>query len=185
MSDVSVIKINKNLFIINNLSEIAYVYLTTTVSDSKNNIIYPIPTDDDSKIKINNNNSLFIKRKYIKKNLTNIFFFKKKTQWTFLKFKYHGKGFKIKKYNSLNKITLRFGKSHWSKILYNSNVMARRTKKNTYTVLTLDKNFLKNVQIMLLKSRGINMYTKRGVRLNRIKLKRRFGKVSQASSVYK
>jgi hypothetical protein len=39
--------------------------------------------------------------------------------------------------------------------------------------------------LLLNKSKGVNKYTKRGVRLNRMGVLRRFGKISQASSVYK
>jgi hypothetical protein len=37
---------------------------------------------------------------------------KKKTKWIFKKFKYHGKGYKVKKVNTLSKITFRLGRSH-------------------------------------------------------------------------
>jgi len=35
-----------------------------------------------------------------------------KLKWRFKKFKYRGKGFKIKKFNKLSKITFKLGKSH-------------------------------------------------------------------------
>lgn len=35
-----------------------------------------------------------------------------KLKWRFKKFKYRGKGFKIKKFNTLSKITFKMGKSH-------------------------------------------------------------------------
>lgn len=35
-----------------------------------------------------------------------------KLKWVFRKFKYHGKGYKIKKITKLRKLTFRFGRSH-------------------------------------------------------------------------
>lgn len=35
-----------------------------------------------------------------------------KVRWKFRKFKYRGKGFKIKKFNTLSKLTFKLGKSH-------------------------------------------------------------------------
>lgn len=41
-----------------------------------------------------------------------LYVFRHKIKWHFIKFKYRGKGFKVKKFNKLSKITFRLGKSH-------------------------------------------------------------------------
>jgi hypothetical protein len=106
--------------------------------------------------------------------------------WNFRKVRYHGKGYKIRKCNKLSKLTCRFGKSHWTKVFFNKKyVVVRRTKKNTYTFFVLKKKNFFFLKGLVLNIKGINRYTKRGVRLSRQGVKKRFGKVSQASSVYK
>lgn len=109
-----------------------------------------------------------------------------KIKWKFKKFKYRGKGFKIKKFNKLSKITFKMGKSHWTKALFNKKVITvKRTKKNTYTCITIKNKGLDGLGHILMRAKGVNKYTKRGVRLTRQRIKKRFGKISQASSVYK
>jgi len=100
--------------------------------------------------------------------------------------RYHGKGYKIRKCNKLSKLTCRFGKSHWTKVFFNQKyIIIKRTKKNTYTLFTLKSKNSLILKKLILAIKGINRYTKRGVRLSRQNVKKRFGKVSQASSVYK
>lgn len=106
--------------------------------------------------------------------------------WNFKKIRYHGKGYKIRKCNKLSKLTCRFGKSHWTKVFFNQkNIIIKRTKKNTYTIFTLKKKNFFSLKKLVLEIKGISRYTKRGIRLSRQGVKKRFGKVSQASSVYK
>lgn len=106
--------------------------------------------------------------------------------WNFRKVRYHGKGYKIRKCNKLSKLTCRFGKSHWTKVFFNKKyIVVRRTKKNTYTFFVLKKKNFFSLKKLVLDIKGVNRYTKRGIRLSRQGVKKRFGKVSQASSVYK
>lgn len=155
------------------------------------NTILTIPiTDTYSKLtqktKLNPNETLVVTTKYAVKPTKQKPLKWTKLSWDFLKFKYHGKGYKIKKFNTLGKLTFRFGKSHWTKALYNPSLYnIRRTKKNTYCVLN-SQNLKLNFLLQILKNvKGVNRYTKRGVRLTRQSIKKRFGKISQASSVYK
>jgi hypothetical protein len=78
------------------------------------------------------------------------------------------------------------GRSHWTKLLYNQNkITIKRTKKNSYTVLSIKEKNLNVLGLLLKRVKGVNTYTKRGVRLSRQNIKKRYGKVSQANSVYK
>lgn len=104
-----------------------------------------------------------------------------KLKWFFFKFKYHGKGLKIKKSTKLKTIDFNLGSSHISKLYFNTNnVSLLRTKKNTYTALTYKfTNFFSSALVK--EIRPYNIYTKRGVRVSRQTMFRRFGKVSQLS----
>lgn len=141
----------------------------------------------------NHNKTIYgnINYKNLKKNILNKkckyrYILRKKIKWTFKKFKYRGKGFKIKKFKRYSKITCRLGRSHWTKLIFNKKVFkVKRTKKNTYCLIIFKKNKIKNLKKYILRIKGINKYTKRGIRLNRQFVKKRFGKISQASSVYK
>ena len=121
-----------------------------------------------------------------KKRKKEKYLLRKKIKWIFKKFKYRGKGFKIKKFKRYSKITCRLGKSHWTKLLFNKKIFkVKRTKKNTYCLIIFKKKKIKNLKKFILRIKGINKYTKRGIRLHRQFVKKRFGKISQASSVYK
>lgn len=104
-----------------------------------------------------------------------------KLRWFFHKFKYHGKGLKIKKSTKAATVDFNLGSSHISKLYFNtSSVSLLRTKKNSYTAVThkLTKFFSNSLAKTI---RPYNIYTKRGVRVSRQAMCRRFGKVSQLS----
>ncbi len=136
---------------------------------------------------INYNNSIQYNRHVYKPDPgVMCYLLKYKVKWNFKKFKYHGKGYKVKKFNSLGKVTFRFGKSHWTKVMYNKKILnIRRVKKNGYCCISIQRNMFVNFKTLVTAIKGVNKYTKRGIRLNRQVLRRRFGKISQASSVYK
>lgn len=177
---------NKCLFNINILTKKKRVRLRfKNKSKKKTYLITTSPLFDNFYISYNktiqfNKNNFTYDLKKLK------FLLKNKIKWNFKKFRYQGKGYKIKKFNVLSKITFRFGKSHWTKLLFNKKTLQiKRTKKNAYCCVSIkNKTFLDFKQIIK-KIKGINKYTKRGVRLTRQLVKKRFGKVSQASSVYK
>lgn len=104
-----------------------------------------------------------------------------KLKWFFYKFKYHGKGLKVKKSTKSSTVDFNLGSSHISKLYFNlGGVSLLRTKKNTYTAVT--HNFTNFFCSALVKTiRPYNVYTKRGVRVSRQTMFRRFGKVSQLS----
>jgi hypothetical protein len=51
-------------------------------------------------------------RLFVYKFKSSLYLLRNKLKWNFIKFKYRGKGFKVKKFNKLSKITFRLGKSH-------------------------------------------------------------------------
>lgn len=178
-------KIN-SLFNINILTNKKRVRLKfKNKSKKKTILITPSPLVES--FYISYNNTLQINYKNYVHNFKMLkFLLKNKIKWNFKKFRYQGKGYKIKKFNRLSKITFRFGKSHWTKVVYNKKILQiKRTKKNAYCCVSIKNKTFLNFKQLIKKIKGINKYTKRGVRLTRQLVKKRFGKVSQASSVYK
>ena len=96
---------------------------------------------------------------------------------------FRGKGYRLRKFNKFNKLTLNFGRSHWTKYLYNRDLFfAKKLRRQKvlffikfYKYKYLFKKTLKFVKIL-------NMYTKRGLRWKKQLIKRRFGKISQVVS---
>jgi hypothetical protein len=105
-----------------------------------------------------------------------------KLLWFFYKFKYFGKGLKIKKSTKDSLVIFNLGASHPSKLYFNTNNLSiLRTKKNTYTVISLNKNNILTYYDFY-KIRPYNLYTRRGLRLSRQPFCKRFGKVSQVAA---
>lgn len=178
---------NKNILFFNGFSLNEKKFCKTGFPSKKIKSTIIIPINGDWISYYNYNNSLVSYSNKVSNDIYKLYFpLKWKIKWYFKKFKYHGKGFKVKKFNKLSKITFRLGKSHWTKILFNQKILkVKRTKKNTYCAISIINNLFKNFYYLMKKIKGVNRYTKRGLRLTRQFLKKRFGKVSQASSVYK
>ena len=105
-----------------------------------------------------------------------------KLLWFFFKFKYFGKGLKIKKSTSDSLIIFNLGVSHISKLYFNpQKISILRTKKNTYTIVSLHRTNTLTMHDMR-RIRPYNLYTRRGLRLSRQPFCKRFGKVSQIAS---
>jgi hypothetical protein len=69
--------------------------------------------------------------------------------------------------------------------LYNTlYIIVKRTKKNTYCFISIKNKIFIGFKKIVKKIKGINKYTKRGLRLTRQFIQKRFGKISQASSVF-
>lgn len=110
--------------------------------------------------------------------LYNIF----KLLWFFYKFRYYGKGLKIKKGTKNALVLFNLGASHVSKLYFNTDKTSiMRTRKNTYTVISHSVTN-KVTSHFMYAIRPYNLYTRRGLRLNRQSVCRRFGKVSQVAS---
>lgn len=102
--------------------------------------------------------------------------------WFFVKFKYIGKGLKIKKSNVNQQVVFNLGASHPSKWFFDpTKLQIRRTKKNTFAMCAITPNQIPELK-NLSHIRKFNKYTRRGLRLCRQAIIRRFGKVSQIAS---
>lgn len=180
-----IIKITDNVFVCGaHLDKKRRVKLKFSSCKTKTTIVAPVYCPDTN-FRVSNNNALETSPatwSFVKKKKT--YPFRQKIKWSFIKFKYRGKGFKVKKFNSKRKLTFRLGKSHWTKLLWNPHTLTvKRTKKNTYCCIGWKKKIFNNFLLIVKKIKGVNRYTKRGLRLSRQGVVKRFGKVSQGMSI--
>jgi len=99
------------------------------------------------------------------------------------KITFRGKGFRVRKFKRNRKLTFNFGRSHWTKLwLENKYTLIIKIRRQNYVFFNFrycSYIFFKRV-IQAIKP--INCYTKRGLRLKKQYIKKRFGKVSQMIS---
>lgn len=110
-------------------------------------------------------------------------FFLKSWSIHWVRVAFRGKGFRLRKFKKVNKLTFNFGHSHWSKMLLDSSeFFFKKIKRQNYMCLLrgykIAKFFKKEIKFIKL----LNSYTKRGLRLRKQFIRRRFGKVSQVVS---
>jgi hypothetical protein len=124
---------------------------------------------------------------YKKFNLNNMLTFSKfilKTysiHWFRVSFK--GKGYRLRKFKKYNKVTLNFGHSHWAKIaLRNSVFFFKKVRRQNYLCFSKNYYFYKQLKGGIKFFKKLNSYTKRGLRLKKQYIKKRFGKISQVVS---
>ena len=96
---------------------------------------------------------------------------------------FRGKGFRLRKFKLANKLTFNFGHSHWSKMVLDSRLFFfKKIKRQNYLCLSKFSYIFKNFKTKIKIIKKLNMYTKRGLRLKRQFIRRRFGKISQVVS---
>lgn len=101
--------------------------------------------------------------------------------WMRVSFK--GKGYRLRKFKNLNKLTLNFGHSHWAKLSLDNNIFFfKKIRRQNYLCLSKYYNLYNYFKLSLKTFKKINTYTKRGLRLKKQFIKRRFGKISQVVS---
>lgn len=115
----------------------------------------------------------FINKFYIK----NIFIYY--YTYKFNKIRYYGKTYRFLFYKKF--IMFRVGRSHLTNVFFNKDsYFLVKKKKNLIYIKTKNKKCYEDLKYKINKIKKINMYTKRGVRLNKYKFNKRYGKVSQA-----
>lgn len=111
--------------------------------------------------------------KYIQKSIL--------TNWVRVVFR--GKGFRLRKFKEVNKLTFNFGHSHWTKMGLNLNkFFFKKLKRQNYICLIKNYACFKSFTYIIKYIKNLNVYTKRGLRLKKQYIKRRFGKISQVVS---
>ena len=175
----------------NNIANIKYIYICK-IFDKNILIIYNLKNLKLFFIIINVNLLSF---NYFNFFLNNYTYIKKKKKKLYLhnlnllffiftkKIKYYGKGHRVYKKKKYKKIIFKFGCSHKCYLFFKT-IIIKKLKKQSYLIkynsnLNLTPDLIKNFK----KIKFANKYTKRGLKLNRIRLKKRFGKISQAISI--
>jgi hypothetical protein len=96
---------------------------------------------------------------------------------------FKGKGYRLRKFKKINKLTLNFGHSHWAKVILDSNFFFfKKIRRQNYLCLSKKYTKYKHIKLSLKFFKKLNSYTKRGLRLTKQFIKRRFGKISQVVS---
>lgn len=122
--------------------------------------------------------------KYLYKNFKKFNkFFLKTYSMHWLRISFRGKGYRLRKFKKFNKVTLNFGHSHWAKLALNpTTYFFKKLKRQNYVCLAKNYYFYKKIKEGFKVFKRLNMYTKRGLRLKKQFIKKRFGKISQVVS---
>jgi len=96
---------------------------------------------------------------------------------------FRGKGYRLRKFKTFNKVTLNFGHSHWAKLALDSNTyFFKKLRRQNYLCFMKGYDFYKHIKLDMKIFKSLNVYTKRGLRLKKQYIKKRFGKISQVVS---
>lgn len=98
---------------------------------------------------------------------------------------FKGKGFRMRKFKNSRKLTFNFGHSHWTKLrLRTFFIMFKRKRRQSQYFFCYYKLLFDQMCLLIMNIRRINKYTKRGLRLKKQPIIRRFGKISQMLSAH-
>lgn len=113
---------------------------------------------------------------------TNMFFFKTfSLHWFRVSFK--GKGYRLRKFKKHNKVTLNFGHSHWAKLILERGLFFfKKIRRQNYICSVKSYSAFKELRKGFKVFKRLNPYTKRGLRLKKQFIRKRFGKISQVVS---
>jgi hypothetical protein len=96
---------------------------------------------------------------------------------------FRGKGFRLRKFKTKSKVTLNFGHSHWAKLALDQDLyFFKKIKRQNYLCFAKSYLFYKTIKNDIKFFKKLNSYTKRGLRLKKQFIKKRFGKISQVVS---
>lgn len=92
---------------------------------------------------------------------------------------FRGKGFRIRNFQDDLKLTFNFGHSHWTKIKLYRQWFFWKIKRQSYVILSYNSKYMEMFKLFFPNIKLLNRYTKRGLRLKRQPIVKRFGKISQ------
>ena len=120
---------------------------------------------------------------FFKKNKKFYNFFFKTFLYIWFRIIWRGKAYRVRLFKKKKKFTLSFGYSHWTKLIYKKCIKAVKLKRQNYYFLCTNTEIYHYIQFLILHVRGMNKYTKRGIRIKDKPFKKRFGKISQVTSI--
>lgn len=110
------------------------------------------------------------------------FFLYKTFSFHWVRVSFKGKGYRLRKFKKNFKVTLNFGHSHWTKLLLTESFFFKKMRRQNYICL-IDSYFkYKTIKFYIKFIKKLNPYTKRGLRLKKQFIRKRFGKISQVVS---
>lgn len=96
---------------------------------------------------------------------------------------FRGKGYRLRKFKTFSKVTLNFGHSHWAKLALLPDIFFfKKLRRQNYLCFMKGYDFYKQLKLEMKIFKALNTYTKRGLRLKKQYIKKRFGKISQVVS---
>lgn len=110
-------------------------------------------------------------------------FFLKSYSMHWFRVAFKGKGYRLRKFKSYNKVTLNFGHSHWAKLALTCGLFFfKKIRRQNYLCFAKNYFLYKSLKTGMKFFKKLNSYTKRGLRLKKQFIKKRFGKISQVVS---
>lgn len=152
------------------------------------NIVFILQKLSLCSYKLTNDYNLLIvmSNHYSKEDFLNLRKFNKFILKTFsihwVRVSFRGKGYRLRKFRKINKLTLNFGHSHWAKLLLKKYFFFKKIRRQNYMCLISGYSFFKTFRLGVKFFKKINSYTKRGLRLRKQFIQKRFGKISQVTS---
>lgn len=127
-------------------------------------------------------NTLYDKLLYKHNRKFNKFFLKTySAHW--LRISFRGKGYRLRKFKKINKVTLNFGHSHWARLALDKNIFFfKKLRRQNYICSVKTYSQYKAIKKGFKFFKKLNVYTKRGLRLKKQFIRKRFGKISQVVS---
>lgn len=96
---------------------------------------------------------------------------------------FRGKGYRLRKFKKVNKLTLNFGHSHWAKLILRRGIFFfKKIRRQNYICLIQGYEYFRSFKNGIKFFKKLNRYTKRGLRLRKQYIQKRFGKISQVVS---
>ncbi len=114
------------------------------------------------------------------------FFIYKSLAFSFnwLRLTWRGKTYIVYFFKKKQIYSFRFGFSHWSKLRYTLNYNSFKFNRQSYFFYCIGYKSYKILRNYIKSIKLINKYTKRGLRVKKQSFVRRFGKISQANSIF-
>lgn len=151
-------------------------------------IFLPVCSELNATIKdeFNNHQSFYRFSKKINLHLkqNNFLFFEKLFLLYWKRIIFRGKSFRVRVLKRNKKLVLNFGYSHWTRLLFFKPWNFFKKRRQSYVVYSNDYRCFIDFICFFPWIKPYNRYTLRGLRFKQQALGRRFGKVSQHTSIF-
>lgn len=126
----------------------------------------------------------FYKKNSQKRCLNKLFFFEKLFLFFWKRIVFRGKSFRVRVLKKNKKLVLNFGYSHWTRLLFFKPWNFFKKRRQSYIIYSNHYGCFMHLLQFFPQIKKINHYTMRGLRFKQQIIGRRFGKVSQHTSIF-